>query len=671
MTTAQDQPELAVVRVAPEPALPEAGVLRQLLRKPLALVALSFLGVVVIATVFASLLPLRPPGTAFYPHLSSGPSWAFPLGTDDLGRDILSRLVFGARHTLLGDVQAVVPYLLIGVPLGLTAGFIGGIFDNVVMWIADLFFSTPNIVVVLALLALIGHNQAGAMVTAGVLASMGLMRIVRGATIAVKQEQYVAAARVAGLSWGRIIVRHVLPRSAGPIIVQASLFACAALLFETGLEFLGLLASPSTPSWGGMIAEASEFIIPDPWMIVPPGLLISLTIIALGVLGDQVRDVYAGRWSSGTAQVRTRQTRGERVSGVPPLEEGRLEAADSEPGDSELLLTVRDVSVGLRGTDTLLTEHVSFSLRSGQTVGLVGESGCGKTITVSTLMGLLPGAAERRSGEIYLDGEPLHRFGEKQFRGIRGSEIGLIAQEPVASLDPNFTAGAQVAEVVRLHRRVSRREAREIAVELLSRVKLPDAEKVYRRHLHELSGGMAQRVAIAAALAGLPKLLIADEPLTALDVTTQAGILQLLRDLQKELGLSIILTSHDLGVVAEICDTIVVMYAGEVVERGRTSEVFARPRHPYTAGLLGSDPHSVPRSGRLRAIPGTVPEVGHWPTGCRFAPRCPYATQACLDGPIAEIEIGGQRSVRCIEHEHLDLGASGWDAKVAARAGVN
>jgi peptide/nickel transport system permease protein len=626
------------------------------LARPAGALAAGFLLLVIVVTLAAPVLPLHNPIAEYYPHIYQGPSVSFPLGTDDLGRDILSRLIFGARTTLLGVAEALAVFLVVGVPLGLVSGFAGGGLDSVVMWVADLSYSTPQIVVVLAILSIFSQNETAAMLALGVLGCFGLARIVRGATMVVKTEQYVEAARVSGLSWGRIVQRHVLPRIAGPIIVQASLFSCLALLFQTGLEFLGLATHPPSPSWGSMVAEAAQYIASDAWMIVPPGAAIALTILALGALGDQVRDAYAERWAPGGALGTAAATR-VRSGSTRAVQAARDLASSPAVARPLAFLDVAGLCVALerQGNWVPLIEDVHLRLEKARALGIVGESGCGKTMTVSALLGVLPAGARRTAGTIFFDGEALHRCGEKEFSAIRGSKVGLISQEPLASLDPNFSAGAQVAEVVRRHRRLSRAAARKEALDLLEMVRLPEPRRVAGQYPHQLSGGMAQRVAIAAALAGRPSLLVADEPTTALDVTTQAGIIGLLRSLQKELQLSIVLISHNWGLVADLCDHVVVMYAGQAVERGSTAEVFREPRHPYTAGLLASDPHLVSRAERLRALPGSVLEVGKWPEGCHFVSRCPYAGPACRSGPVAEQVVSPGHSTRCIEHQVLSL----------------
>jgi peptide/nickel transport system permease protein len=290
---------------------------------------------------------------------------------------------------------------------------------------------------------------------------------------------------------------------------------------------------------------------------------------------------------------------------------------------------------------------------ANETVALVGESGCGKTVTAMSILGLLPGNARITGGRIMLEGIDLTGLPEKELRQLRGKKIGLVSQDPMVSLNPAFRVGWQLADCVRVHHRLSWSAARERARQLLARVHLPDPEIVGRRYPHELSGGMAQRVAIARALAGDPLLLIADEPTTALDVTVQAEILDLIRELQQDRGMAVLLITHDWGVVADICNRAVVMYAGQVVERAALTPLFQRPFHPYTEGLLAANPHHAPEAGVLPMISGAVPTAGQWPVGCRFHPRCPYATTACREQRISLQHPAADRETRCIRHELL------------------
>jgi len=627
------------------------GVLGRLLRRPLSVISGLFLLCVITATIAAPWLAPYSPDAQNYGALFTGPNSHYLLGTDDLGRDLLSRMMYGGRISLLGVAEALIVYLVLGLPAGLVAGYVGGWFDSLVVWLSDLSFAVPQIVVVLAVLAILGEKSSVAMITLGILGAPGLMRIARGATMAVEREQYIVAARVSGLTRRRTITRHVLPRIAGSIIVQVSLFAGVALIFQTGIDYLGLATQPPTPSWGSMIAEGSQYMANDPWMIIPPGILVALVILAFGLLGDGVRDSYTEVWSS-ASRGSVKAKRSLRIGSASNVTVSRPPAP---PSDSQALLEVRTLSVALRrkDADVSITSEVSFSVNSGEAIGIVGESGCGKTITGHAIIGLLPKGADIIGGEIYYAGQALRDASERQMGLLRGREIAMVSQEPVASLDPAFPVGAQIAEVARTCRGITRTEARKVALELFALVRLPNPAQIYKRYPHELSGGMAQRVGIAAAIAGRPKLLIADEPTTALDVTVQAEILELLHDLRSEMGLALILISHDWGVVADLCDKVIVMYAGQVVERASLSAMLREPRHPYTAALLASDPHKASTGSRLPALAGSVPSIGQWPRGCHLAPRCPLATDQCRNESIDEVEVGEDHLTRCIHHDQL------------------
>lgn len=292
-------------------------------------------------------------------------------------------------------------------------------------------------------------------------------------------------------------------------------------------------------------------------------------------------------------------------------------------------LKVRDlaVSIPVRGRRALAVAGVSFSLNAGETLALVGESGCGKSLTALGLANLLPPGTRREQGEILLDGRPVAALGEDAWRAIRGRRIALVFQEPQSALNPVMRLGDQVAEGIRAHTGASWRSAREAAVDALARVGIPDAKSRARAYPHELSGGMKQRAVLAMALAGSPGVLLADEPTTALDVTVQAQILTLLRQLRDDTGLSILLVTHDLGVVAEAADHVAVMYAGRIVETGPVRKVLGDPSHPYTRGLKGSRPPGSDTP--LKPISGQVPSPGNWPSGCPFHPRCEIADAIC------------------------------------------
>src|SRR5262249_31528485 len=328
-------------------------------------------------------------------------------------------------------------------------------------------------------------------------------------------------------------------------------------------------------------------------------------------------------------------------------------AAASEP---QPVLSIRNLVVEFATDEGRLraVDGVSLDVPRGQALGLVGESGSGKTVTALSILRLVPMPPGRIvSGRVLYGGRDLLALSEKELQKIRGDRIAMIFQDPMTSLNPVYTVGDQVAEAVRIHQRRSRRGAAARAVELLGKVGIPEPATRARSYPHELSGGMRQRVMIAMALALGPEVLIADEPTSALDVTIQAQILELLGRLQRELGMSILLITHDLGVVAEICDQVAVMYAGQLVERAATRELFRAPRHPYTAGLLASVPRLDAGATRLREIPGIVPDLRALPPGCRFQDRCPRVRERCRreEPPLVEVEPG--RPARCFFPEGL------------------
>jgi oligopeptide/dipeptide ABC transporter ATP-binding protein len=530
---------------------------------------------------------------------------------------------------------------------------------------------------VLVTLALIPQNEDAAMLVLGVLGAPGVLRVVRGATLQVRDDLYIAAARVSGVSHSRIVVRHVLPRIKGPVIVQASLFASAALLFETGLGFLGLATNPLEPTWGGMVAEAFTVITRDSWLLYPSGATIALCILAFGVLGDAIRDATAT--ADGTERPARARRRTRRPSPAPvspaavspaPVSPAAVSPAAVSPAaspagpavpagpaapapDAVLDVAGLTVTVAAPDGDRVLVDDVRLSVAPGETVGLLGESGCGKSITALAILRLLPPAVEVSGGRVTFEGQDITALPGRAFARLRGSGLGYVSQEPMSSLDPAYTVGAQLGEVVRRHDRCSRPAARRRVSELLAQVKIPDPGAVAGKYPHELSGGMAQRVALAIALAGRPRLLVADEPTTALDVTVQSHILALLRDLQRETGMAILLVTHDWGVVADICHRVVVMYAGQPVEFADAQAMFDQPRHPYTEGLLRSSPAVAAHGERLPSMPGRVPAPGSWPDGCRFADRCRLATEECRRAPVPVTELPGGRETRCVHSDDL------------------
>ena len=342
------------------------------------------------------------------------------------------------------------------------------------------------------------------------------------------------------------------------------------------------------------------------------------------------------------------------VTEVQPVGMAGARVADADVDPAEALLEVKNLRTSFFTEEGVVNavDNVSFSVRRGEAVALVGESGCGKSVTAMSIMRLVAPPGKITGGKVRFKGTDLTALSERQMRDVRGNDIAMVFQEPMTSLNPVFKIGAQVAEAIRIHRKMPKKEAWKMAAEMLELVSIPDPVKRLDDYPHQLSGGMRQRVMIAMALSCDPELLIADEPTTALDVTIQAQIMELLAGLQKRLGLAVLLITHDLGVVAEFCERVIVMYTGRIVEEATVRDLFANPAHPYTRGLLKSLP-SVTRAGgkqRLPTIEGMVPPISALPPGCKFNPRCPDVMDICLGREPARMIVGPGHDARCYLH---------------------
>ena len=638
----------AIEVVGGELAAPTRRALRRFLREKAALVALVYLLALTIAALTYKWWWPYNQSDNDYSKIFSGPVGHHWLGTDRLGRDTVARLLAGASVSLRASFQVVITALIIATPLGLAAGYIGGWFDNAMMRVMDAILSIPALILALAIAGVLGRGLTNALIALTIVFIPGFTRLIRAQTLAVREETFIEASQSIGSRPWWLLVARVLPNVASPIIVQASLSLGAVLLAEATLSFLGVGITPPNSSWGVMLSDAFEKIYVHPWQIVYPGVAILLTVLAFNVLGDGLRDAFSvdtvRRKRKGKAGI----TRVVIPNPAPPA---------AAPEDA--LLVVDGLTVEFETDQGVhrVVEDVSFYVRPGETLGLVGESGSGKTVSSLSILRIIPSPPGRIvAGSIRFEGKDLLLADFETMRRVRGAEIAMVFQDPMSSLNPAYTVGNQLTEALRLHENVSRSEAQQRAVEILTRVGIPEPEARLNQYPHEFSGGMRQRVVIAMALICRPKVLIADEPTTALDVTVQAQILELLEDLQRETGMAVIFVTHDLGVVAGICDRVTVLYAGQVVETGEVHDLFAKPEHPYTAGLLAAMPQRHEGDGDLASIPGRVPPPDRMPVGCRFHPRCAFAVEGVCDvAPIVlEAHTDGAR-VRCVRHAELDL----------------
>lgn len=544
--------------------------------------------VVLILALLSLLAPFIAPFSPEDVDLNSvlqGSSSAHLMGTDSAGRDTWSRILYGGQQTLVAAALATGVALVIGIPSGLIAGYYGKWLDTLGIWGSSMLLSLPAIVVLLAVRASFGPSVWISMTTYGVLTSASIFRVSRASVRNVSGELYIDAARVSGLSDSRIIGRHILSVVRAPIIIQSAVIAGIAIGVQAGLEFLGL-GDPTVASWGTMLSEGFRNIFISPSLTAWPALAITLTILCLVYLGSAIRDAVED-----TSKSKLPKKGPERVRVV--VSNGASDPESRIP-NTDAVLVVRDLSIAYAHNDGSLkpvVNNVSFDVRPGETLGIVGESGSGKSQIAFSVLDLLPETAQRIRGEVFFDGELISSSREttNRTRSIQyGREIGYIPQEPMSNLDPAFTVGHQLVRPLMKVLGLSKAEAKERAETLLERVGIRDPKRTMASYPHEISGGMAQRVLIAGAVSCGPRLLVADEPTTALDVTVQAEVLDLLRELQNEYGMGMLLVTHNFGVVADLCHRVLVMEQGTAVETGETDLVLNNPKHPYTRLLLSS-----------------------------------------------------------------------------------
>lgn len=553
------------------------GQVRRFFRNPLAITAVAVLGAIVALAVLAPVISPFDPTFADVGNTLADPGGANLLGTDSAGRDVFTRLLYGAQLTLLSALLCAVVAIGLGLPAGLIAGFYGGPFDSASSWVTNLIISLPGIIVLLSVRAALGPSVWISMVAFGILLSPSYFRLTRTAVQAVRNELYVDAARVVGLSDTRIIARHILSVVRAPLIIQTALIFGVAIAVQSGLQFLGL-GDPAEASWGEMLGDGFQNIYIQPGLMLWPVLAIGLTIGSLVLLGNAIRDALEDKRT-----VRAPRTR----AATAPVEE-------EIPDATGALLQVSNLSVGYPSPDgdhTAVVRGVSLTIAEGEVLGLVGESGSGKSQTAFSILGLLPPTARILSGAILFRDDVLVRGGTRNaalMKGLRGRRIAYIPQEPMSNLDPAFTIGSQLVRPMVKVLGLSKKDARAKAHALLASVGIPDPARVLAAYPHQISGGMAQRVLIAGALSCDPDLIVADEPTTALDVTVQAEVLDVLRTMQQRTGVAVLLVTHNMGVIADIADRVAVMRQGEIVETGTVDQILSAPAHPYTQALLGS-----------------------------------------------------------------------------------
>ncbi len=597
---------------------------------PAAWLAVAVLAVVILAAVLAPLL--TPYDILTQEDAGGGPSGAHWFGLDSANRDIFTRLVYGARWSLMIGLGATALALTAGAIVGAVAATSRKAVDETVMRILDVVMAFPGIALAAVLVAVFGGSVPVLVIAIAFLYTPPVARVVRANVLAQYGEDYVVAEKIIGARTHHILIRHVAINCAAPVLVFCTVMVADAIVFEASLSFIGAGVRPPEPSWGSVIADGKNMVLLGGWWAtVFPGLLILITVLSLNILSEAVSDAWAapgGRRDASKKQVKDPLESAQPGSGelveLPGLDLAatRLRERARPLPDGEPVLSVQQLAIGFEGRHdgVDVVDGISFDVRPGEVLGLVGESGCGKSLTALAVMGLEPRGARIR-GRIRFDGKDLLSLRRPERRRLLGHDMAMIYQDALSSLNPAMTIKAQLKQVVR-------RGGRRTPAELLELVGL-DPERTLTSYPHELSGGQRQRVLIAMALSREPKLIVADEPTTALDVTVQAQVIQLLLRLRAELGFALILVSHDLALVADVTDRVVVMYGGQIVETGVTADLVGEPAHHYARGLLGSVLSLESGAARLTQIRGVVPSPADFPAGCRFADRCPMVTDLC------------------------------------------
>ena len=608
-------------------------------------IAMGILALIVLVSILAPQVSPYGPDEIF--DKWSAPSGEHLFGTDHVGRDIFARVLYGGRFSLMIGLCSTLIALFFGAIIGSVAAVVRKSFSEAIMRVMDIIMAVPGIAMAAVSVLVFGRTLSKSGNTFGlvlvIICSIAfvyipqLSRIVRANVMAAYGEDYVRAVIVSGARAPWILTKHVMRNTAAPVLVFATVLVADAIILEASLPFIGSgLQATTVATWGNVLSEASSnlsVLLGKWWTAFFPGLFIMITVLCLNILSEGITDaMVAAPASAAVAQVDKDTDREADKLLLDPRRayaeqaeslQARLDDLESVEGkrtdrfeahlEKTPLLEVNDLCIKFeRHGNVNVVDHVSFKVRPGETMGLVGESGCGKSITALTIMGLIDPKAEI-TGEILYQGENLLEKSGEERRALLGHEMAMIYQDALSSLNPAMLIKAQMKQL-------TSRGGTRSAEELLELVGL-DPKRTLESYPHELSGGQRQRVLIAMALTRDPKLIIADEPTTALDVTVQKQVIALLNELREKLGFAMIFVSHDLALVAEVAHHITVMYAGQVIEQAPTKELLTHPTHEYTRGLLGAVLSIESGSGRLHQVPGTVPSPRDFPVGDRFAPR--------------------------------------------------
>ena len=589
--------------------------------------------ILLFSTIGSFITSLDPLQTAPAMRLKD-PSDLHWMGTDDVGRDVFARVIFGIRISIIIGLAVTLISGLVGTIAGIGAAYYP-ITSKVIMRVVDSIMAFPTIILAIVLAGIMGAGMRNIIIVLSISYFPMIVRVVRNATAEVLATEYVESVEVLGKRDTYIILRYIFPNIAAPLVVQMTYTFAMAILNESILSFLGVGIQIPTPSLGGMVSDGRNYISIAPWIICFPGLMISWLVLSLDLLGDGLRDIMDPK--------RIQFDAGKNVE----THKSSTLASDIKVQD---LLRIENLSVVAADEKqtTELVSDVSLTVQHGETMGVIGESGCGKSITALSILKLTDPNVYIDKGRIDWQDIGLSELSEKRLRKICGKEIGMVFQEPMTSLNPFFTIKRQLAAPIKLHLGLDKTEIHKRCIRLLQDVGIKDPEKTLKSYPHELSGGMCQRVAIAIAISCNPKLLIADEPTTAMDVTIQAQILKILKKLIHANNMALLIISHDMGVIASLSENITVMYGGEVVEQDTRDNIINQASHPYTKNLINAAEELYDGANELTLIIGNVPRPGEHLTGCKFASRCTFCIEKCsTEHPPLTQKEQGDGLVRC------------------------
>jgi oligopeptide/dipeptide ABC transporter ATP-binding protein len=616
---------------------------RAFLRAPSAIVGLGMVAVILLASVVGPPLISAHAAALDVFHNNQNPTTDHLLGTDQLGRDILARVVVATRLSITLAVSAAILGAAIGIPTGAAAALLSPRFRAAALRAIDTLLAFPPILVAIFVGAIVGPGALSAALGVGIAISFSFARVASALTLSIGGREYMAAARVVGVRGSRLMLRYVLPNVAETLTITTAVAMSSSIVSVSALSFLGLGVQSPDFDWGKMLTVGVQSFYITPAAALGPAVAIAVTALAFGFTGEALARamnpiLWTGALDKGFSGARTSPDREspEHPVGTP--------ATKAMP--VETVLEVTDLFVTFPGPSGpyAVVDGVSFRLAKGEKLGVVGESGSGKTMMAMAIAQLTSQPATV-SGVVLINGKNVRRMGQTEMNHFLATDLAVVFQDPTSSLNPALRIGTQLTEGAQQHRHLTHRQALDLAVVRLSEVNISTPLHQLGRHPHELSGGMRQRVMIAMGLMNNPILLIADEPTTALDVTIQAQIMDLLERINADHQTAIVLISHNLALVSQNCHRVLVMYAGRIVEDLSTEQLLLVPLHPYTRALRGAVPDmSRPRDVDLDFISGQPPDPLNLPSGCPYHPRCPLAIDICKIGtPPLQLRPDGRR----------------------------